>query len=104
LERSSCACGWVRGPENRGRVCSACRVLCTDEPLRELRVAHVEAPYGLVHPALAPRIGALLGLEPDDVLRIARFEVTWLDGELVPFDLEYDDIDIDLALANSGQR
>ncbi|MBZ5712483.1 hypothetical protein [Nannocystis pusilla] len=88
-----CRCGRLVGPERRGQTCERCHVLCTDEPLREQRVAHIEAPFGLVHPVLAARIGALLGLSRSQVLAVADGETVILpDGRLVlTQDVDLDD-------------
>jgi hypothetical protein len=88
-----CRCCRLVGAEHRGETCDRCHVACTDEPLRERRVAHVDAPFGLVHPALAPRIAALLGLAQEELRAVLLAESVLLlaDGRLVP----QDDPDID---------
>ncbi|WP_143140438.1 hypothetical protein [Nannocystis exedens] len=92
LQPLRCGCGRLVGREHRGETCDRCHVLCTDEPLRDRRVAHLDVPFGLVHPALAPRIAALLGLERDQLRAVLLGEAVFLaDGRLVA----QDDPDVD---------
>lgn len=82
-----CRCNRLRGPECRGETCDACGVVCTDEPLRERRLAHVDTPFGVVHPALAPRLAAVLDLPLAHLLALARAELVLTDdGRLLPED------------------
>ncbi|MCY1007796.1 hypothetical protein OV079_20010 [Nannocystis pusilla] len=95
LEPLRCRCGRLVGPEHRGETCERCHVLCSDEPLRERLVAHVDAPFGLVHPALAPRVAALIGLSPDQLRAVLHADAVILaDGRLVAQDdpaIDWDD-------------
>jgi hypothetical protein len=95
LEPLRCRCCRLVGPEHRGETCERCHVLCTDEPLRERLVAHVDAPFGLVHPALAPRVAALIGLSLDQLRAVLHADAVILaDRRLVAQDdpaIDWDD-------------
>ncbi|MDC0715761.1 hypothetical protein [Nannocystis bainbridge] len=95
IESLRCGCGRLVGPEHRGETCEGCHVLCTDEPLRDRRVAHLEVSFGLVHPALAPRIADLLGLDFDELRAVLLGEAVFLaDGQLVAHEhhgIDWDD-------------
>ncbi|HRI07903.1 MAG TPA: hypothetical protein PKW35_08805, partial [Nannocystaceae bacterium] len=93
LEPLRCECGALSGTAHRGERCGRCGVLCTDDPLRDRAIAQVDAPFGLVHPALAPRIAALLGLSADAVLGIARGDLALRDGAALPVDDDLDDFE-----------
>ncbi len=82
LAELECRCGRYRGAEHAGTCCEKCGVLCGSPALRDVRFAHVELEGGVVHPALAPVIGALLGLDADQVRAVARQEA-WFDGTRV---------------------
>jgi hypothetical protein len=75
----ACRCGRLRGRERSGQVCARCGVLCGSSSLRLVRFGHIELVGGAVHPALAPVVGAVLGLAAEEVLAVARNEA-WLDG------------------------
>lgn len=79
LADQACRCGKYRGPAHEGTLCEKCGVLCGSSALRQQRFAHVELPGGVVHPALAPVLGAVLGLSADEVLAVSR-QQAWLDG------------------------
>lgn len=93
LEPLRCECGALSGTAHRGERCGRCGVLCTDDPLRDRAIAQVDAPFGLVHPALAPRIAALLGLSADAVLGIARGDLALRHGAALPVDDDLDDFE-----------
>lgn len=80
LSDLACSCGKYTGPQHAGTVCERCGVLCGSSSLRAERFGHIELPGGVVHPALAPILGAVLGLGAEDVLAVARNEA-WLDGD-----------------------
>lgn len=82
LAELECRCGRYRGAEHAGTCCEKCGVLCGSPALRDVRFAHVELGGGVVHPALAAVIGALLGLDADQVRAVARQEA-WFDGPRV---------------------
>ncbi|MFO0548436.1 MAG: hypothetical protein U0271_08625 [Polyangiaceae bacterium] len=82
----ACRCGKLRGAAHAGTICEKCGVLCGSSALRDTRFAHLALPGGVVHPALAPAIGAVVGISAEDVLAVARNEA-WLDGaRVIAFD------------------
>lgn len=82
-----CACGRVASAAHHGEVCERCGVACLPSSARGERWGHVGVPYGFIHPALAPTIGALLDCSAADVLAIARCEAWWT-GEGVCYPAE----------------
>lgn len=79
LQDLACRCGKYRGAAHAGTTCEKCGVLCGSSALRDERFGHLELPGGVVHAALAAAIGALIGLDADEVRAVARCEA-WLDG------------------------
>jgi len=100
LEPLRCRCDTLVGPAHRGETCDRCHVLCTDEPLRERRIAHIDAPFGLVHPALAPRIAGLLGLPLDQLLAVLHDQLVFVGDRLLPH--EHPELDDDDLSFESG--
>jgi hypothetical protein len=82
LRNWRCDCGALKSRADAGNRCPRCDTECVSSDERGRRWAHVAVQGGVLHPALAPLVGAALGLPPDDVVAVARNE-GWIEGDRV---------------------